>query len=188
MPDKTPPPGPLTGQLLLSHPVMRHDAFRRTVVLVAAQGRREGSMGVILNRPLGQTVASANPQFSAGAVVGKIPLYEGGPVAERQLLLAGWHWTEPERHFHLHFGLSKERAADIATSDPGIHLRAFLGHAGWSPGQLENELENQAWAVAPMDAELVDTEDGVALWHALLNKYHPSLRLLAEAPDEPEFN
>ncbi len=166
---------------------MRHDAFCRTVVLLAAHSEKDGAMGVILNRPLRQTIGQGNPALAA-AGLSRLPLYEGGPVEEKKLILAGWHWSGDGQNFHLHFGLSKERVLDIARSDPGIHLRAFLGHAGWSPKQLENELSNHAWVFAPMDSQLLGEYDGPDLWLALLGKYHPELRLLAEAPDSPDFN
>lgn len=144
-------------------------------------------MGVILNRPRHKTIGQAH-HILASSGLGNLPLYEGGPVEEKKLILAGWHWSEDGQNFHLHFGLSKERVLDIAQSDPGIHLRGFLGHAGWAPKQLENELSNNAWVFAPMEAKLLNNIDGPDLWLALLGKYHPELRLLAEAPDSPDFN
>ena len=166
---------------------MRHDAFCRTVVLLAAHSEKDGAMGVILNRPLRKKLGQGNHALAA-AGLGHLPLYEGGPVQEEKLLLAGWHWSAGGENFHLHFGLSKERVLDIAQSDPGIHLRGFLGHSGWGPKQLENELSNHAWVFAPMEAKLLEKVDGTELWLALLGKYHPELRLLAEAPDSPDFN
>lgn len=175
-----------SGRVLLSHPVMRHDAFRRTVVLVTAHDAN-GAAGVILNRPLSRTLGEVASGF-AGTPLGALPLYEGGPVAPDRMMFSGWHWTVPEGHFKLHFGLNKERVEDMLASDPGIQLRCFAGHAGWSPGQLENELRHNSWAVSPMDSQLVGKLDGEALWRAFLNKHHPTLRLLAEAPDELTSN
>ncbi len=176
----------LAGKILLSHPAMKHDAFRRTVVLITAHDAG-GAMGVILNRPLGKTLDDTDARF-AGNPLGPLPLYEGGPVAGNQLIFSGWHRSMPDKHFHLYFGLTRERALDMAVSDPGIRLRCFLGHAGWAPGQLENEMKHNGWLASPMDAESVNTIDGVALWHAMLGKHHPAMRLLADAPDSPELN
>jgi putative transcriptional regulator len=66
-------------------------------------------------------------------------------------------------------------------------LRAYVGYAGWSPGQLENELRMNAWVVCPFDASCAALE-GEVLWKHLLAAHRPDLRLEADSPDDPGLN
>lgn len=175
----------LAGQLLLSHPALREPTFRRTVVLMSAHDH-EGAMGVVLNRPLGRQLAELNPEFALGPLAG-VPLYAGGPVQPDQLIIVSWQWLKDEGAFQLHFGLEPEKAAELLGT-PGVVLRAFLGYAGWSKGQLENEMKHDTWFVATVDGEQLEQADGVALWRNILGSLDPDLKLLANEPDDPTVN
>ncbi|MDR3227864.1 MAG: YqgE/AlgH family protein [Puniceicoccales bacterium] len=179
------PSSPLSGQLLVSHPSLLHDAFRRTVVFLVRHGAG-GAFGTILNRPTTRRLGEVASGFQTPPL-GDLPLYQGGPVGENQLAFCGWNRT-PEGLFHIHFGLSKERAATAADEHPGIKLRAILGSTQWAPGQLEDELRRHAWVVARADPHLLMEKDGEALWHAFLDKCATPLRFLAAAPDDVQKN
>ncbi|MDR2845445.1 MAG: YqgE/AlgH family protein [Puniceicoccales bacterium] len=182
---RTTKPKSLTGQVLLSHPAMRHDAFRHTVVFIASHDA-DGAMGVILNRPLRQTLGELAPGF-ATSTLSTTPLYEGGPMKAEHVAFGSLHWTGDGR-YHVHFGLSKERAEGLLSQFPELRLFCFSGHAGWSPGQLEDELKRHAWVVSPLNPNLMKEQDGPALWRAFLSRYHPVLRLQAEMPEDLSRN
>lgn len=179
--------GSLAGMMLLSHPVMKDAHFKKTVVLLAVHNPKDGAMGVIINRPLGRTLGETIPAF-ADSTIADIPVYEGGPVETDRLIFAGWRREFGKVRFRLHFGLEKEVAEQLRRDDPDIHLRGFLGYAGWEKAQLEGELKADAWTIARVDADLLETEDGTALWRAMIAGTNPDLRLLSESPDEPEKN
>src|SRR6185436_7404867 len=127
----------LAGSLLLAHPALSDPNFRRTVVLLSAHDGG-GAMGVVLNRPLTRRLGSLGGDFALGPLAG-VPLFAGGPVATERLVLCAWH-PQPERSaLQIVFGLDPEKAAELHDR-PGVVLRGFLGHAGWSRGQLEGEL------------------------------------------------
>jgi putative transcriptional regulator len=178
-------PKSLAGQLLLAHPAMRDPNFKRTVILLSAHNG-EGAMGVVLNRPLGKQLAELNQEFALSPLAG-VPLYSGGPVEPEQLILVSWQWLKAEGAFQLHFGLEPEKAAELIGS-PGIVLRAFLGYAGWSKGQLENEMKQDTWIVTAVDGGLLEQSDGPALWRNILGAIDPELRLLANEPEDPTVN
>ena len=174
----------LAGRLLVSHPQLRDDHFRETVVLLHTHATAEGALGVIVNRPLGRVLGHIE-STAALKPLDDVPLFEGGPVATDRLAFGGWHFPsqgEPE----VRFGLGQEEAAQLA-KEGRLRLSAYIGYAGWSPGQLENELRMNAWVICPFDTLCVEFE-GVELWKKLLERHRPDLRLEADSPDNPGLN
>lgn len=174
----------LAGRLLVSHPQLRDDHFRETVVLLHTHATAEGALGVIVNRPLGRVLGQID-STAALKPLDDVPLFEGGPVATDRLAFGGWHFPsqgEPE----VRFGLGQEEAAQLA-KEGRFRLSAYIGYAGWSPGQLENELRMNAWVICPFDTLCVEFE-GVELWKKLLERHRPDLRLEADSPDNPGLN
>ena len=177
-------PQTLAGRLLVSHPHLRDDHFRETVVLLHTHDAAEGALGVIVNRPLGRVLGQIESTAELKPL-DDVPLFEGGPVATDRLAFGGWHFPargEPE----VRFGLDQEEAAQLA-KDGRFRLSAYIGYAGWSPGQLEKELKMNAWVVCPFDALCADLE-GVELWKKLLERHRPDLRLEADSPENPGLN
>lgn len=179
--------GSLAGMLLLATPTLREPNFRRAIVLLAAHTPQDGAMGVIINRPLGKTLADLAPGAEHGPL-GAIPLYDGGPVEKDRVIFASWHWEVAHRRLRMHFGIEKEFAEQSLIENPNLRIRGFLGYSGWEKAQLEGELNAQTWAVSKVDAHMLETLDGPAFWRAMIGKASPEMRLLAESPDEPECN
>jgi putative transcriptional regulator len=176
----------LAGSLLVAHPSMQDPNFSRTVILVPVHSREEGALGVVVNRPSSQTLGELDENFRFSRLAG-VPVFKGGPVALDRLILAGWKWSADAERFNLFFGIDEEKALQFAETDPDIRLRAFLGHSGWTGGQLESELAQQAWAVSPVLPEL-DRFGGTELWRVVARRLDPRFGLLAEAPDDPSAN
>jgi putative transcriptional regulator len=177
-------PRTLAGLLLVSHPQLRDDHFRETVILMHTHSAAEGALGVIVNRPLGRVLGQIQSSAELRPLEA-VPLFEGGPVATDRLAFGGWRFPgkgEPE----VRFGLDQEEAAELA-KDERFRLSAYIGYAGWSPGQLENELRMNAWVVCPFDVLCAELE-GVELWKKLLERHRPDLRLEADSPDNPGLN
>ncbi len=177
---------PHPGTLLLAHPSLLDPNFRRSVVLLSAHSAEEGTIGVILNRPLGKNLGEFDPELSDSRL-GDVPLYTGGPVATDQLILVAWKWSPQESAFKLYFGIDGKRANKILEEDDGYKIRGFLGHAGWTGGQLDAELEQGSWVLSASLPALKDNE-GIVDWHELLCEERPELRLLADAPEDPSLN
>ena len=177
-------PRTLAGQLLVSHPQLRDDHFRETVVLMHTHAAEEGALGVIVNRPLGRVLGQIDSTATLKPL-DDVPLFEGGPVSTDRLAFGGWHFPaqgEPE----VRFGLGQDEAENLL-KDGRFRLSAYIGYAGWSPGQLENELRMNAWVVCPFDKLCAELE-GVELWKKLLERHRPDLRLEADSPDNPGLN
>ena len=63
-----------------------------------------------------------------------------------------------------------------------------MGYAGWSKGQLEGEIGQKAWLVLPPARELVEMKEPENAWRHIMRSSGPLMKLLAEAPDDPEMN
>jgi putative transcriptional regulator len=176
----------LAGSLLLAHPVLRDQTFRRTAILMSSHDD-QGAMGVVLNRPLHKRLGEFGGDFALGPLA-EVPVFDGGPVAKRQLILCAWRPNPgDEDGVQLLFGLDPERATELAGQE-GVQLRAFLGYAGWTGGQLEGELERETWVVADLEPELIQSRPDETLWRRALSELDPQWRLLAGEPDDPELN
>ena len=175
-PDKAPERGSLTGQLLIASPGMRDPRFRQTV-LVMVRHNRDGAMGIVINRPLGEQplarVLGAIGENTAGAS-GTVRIFRGGPVEPGQGAVL--HSADYRRSGtldidgHVALTATREIFRDIAAkTGPQKSLIAF-GYAGWRPGQLESELALNAWFTAPMDPKLVFDADRDKLWDIALER------------------
>jgi putative transcriptional regulator len=177
------------AKLLVAAPNLADPNFRRTVVLVA-EHTDEGAMGVVLNRPSDTTVLEASPDLVALADPSGY-VHVGGPVQPKGVIVLA-EFDEPDA------------AASIVIGDVGFvpagsdldrlgelvrRARVFAGHAGWGPGQLDVELEDDGWIVvdAPHPDELF-TEDSEALWSDVLERKGGRYTLVARMPEDPRVN
>lgn len=176
----------LAGFLLGAHPGLVDPNFNRSVVLLSAHDAEEGALGVIINRPTGKTL-SALRQDVTTPLLQNLPVYEGGPVAPTEILLAAWKWNLKEQNFRLFFGLDPAHLQELVDSDPSIEARAFLGYAGWSGGQLETEVSRFDWAISPF-IQPFGKLPPQSLWRNVLERVRPEWTILADFPDDPSVN
>jgi putative transcriptional regulator len=170
----------LRGKLLIAAPSL-FDFFRRTVVLMV-EHTEEGAFGVVLNRVAEATVEDAVPELSdlAGA---DERVRVGGPVGTDAVVVLG-EFEDPEES-------PKQIAGQVGLVDPEgeaeVHrARVYAGHAGWGEGQLESELEREAWLVQEVDPEDLFLEDD--LWPVALQRRGGEYALLATMPEDPSLN
>ena len=159
------------------------------MVLLCEHGA-EGSFGLILNRPLDIQLSEAVEGFYAYDDT----LSLGGPVQRDTL------------HFVHRCGEALPDA--IALSDgvrwggdfetlrtllqqgeiDGTDVRFFVGYAGWSPGQLDDEIDQDGWILTESDAEAVFPDDASKLWRSVLRRMGGEYAILANFPDDPRMN
>lgn len=175
------------GRLLVSSGGLFDPNFRHTVVLVGDHDS-EGAAGVVLNRPSPKAVAEALPSL-APLVDPGAPLYRGGPVRPTNPVLLA-EFVHPELADLLVF----ERIGFLVGAVPddltaGIErLRVFAGYSGWGPGQLEREMAEDSWIVAPARAADVFTSEPESLWRRVLQRLGPEYERLSEMPFDPRTN
>ena len=176
----------LRGRLLIASPVLVDPNFHRTVILIA-EHTDEGAMGLVLNRPAETLVTDAVPDLSELADSGA-PVYVGGPVASDSVIVLA-EFDEPALAGVLiedDLGFVGSGSADLGG---GVRrARVFAGHAGWGPGQLEGELEEDSWIVEPPRREEIFSEDPEALWAAVLRRKGREYALLSTMPPDPSVN
>jgi putative transcriptional regulator len=179
----------LRGKLLLAAPVLKDPNFDRTVVLIA-EHTDEGAMGLVLNRPSEATVTDAVPDLTWIADADDL-VYVGGPVATGGVIVLA-EWDDPSRAVVLiedDVGFVPGDAEDTDALAAAVRrARVYAGHAGWGPGQLEDELGEEAWIVeAPLREELF-SDDPESLWSAVLRRKGREFALLSTMPPNPSLN
>jgi putative transcriptional regulator len=179
----------LRGHLLLGSPSLLDPNFRRSVVIVGEHGEDEGALGVILNRPTGVTVVDAAPTL-APLVADDDVVYAGGPVQpESVLVLAEVDDADAVDGFvvgDLGFLRGDADMEELATMTR--RARVFAGYAGWSPGQLEAEVESDDWIVVEARPGDVFAADDVDLWAEAVRRKGGEYKLVATMPLDPTLN
>jgi putative transcriptional regulator len=179
----------LRGQLLIASPALVDQNFARTVVLIA-EHNDEGALGVVLNRPTPATIGDIVPSLET-LVGADEHIHLGGPVAREGVLLLA-EFEDPDASLRIIFENVGFLAADRDELDddpPGtVRARAFAGHSGWGPEQLEAELERDDWVLERATVRDVFTEDPDALWSAVLERKGGQFALLARIPPDPSVN
>ena len=177
----------LAGSLLLASPQLLDPNFDKSVILLSVHSEDEGAMGVIINRPSGQTMSDIDDGFSQTNLA-QVPVYFGGPVSNHEVILAAWQCHPEEGTFKLYFGISDDKARELREDDPTSELRAFLGYTGWSKGQLEAEIMHESWVISHVNTAAISEKDGVALWHTIFKALEPDADILPDMPDDPSLN
>jgi putative transcriptional regulator len=176
------------GQLLIAGPQLMDPNFWRTVVLIVEHSR-EGALGLVLNRPSEATVAETVPELHE-ILDEDQQVFLGGPVAPSSVIVLA-RFTDPEVAALIAFADVGVLSGDISLDRPqaGIQLgRAFVGHAGWGPGQLDAEVERGDWILETARHEDAFATDPQTLWPAVLTRKGGSYALLARMPVDPSVN
>ncbi|MCW5891080.1 MAG: YqgE/AlgH family protein [bacterium] len=162
---------PARGKLLVAAQSLQDPPFARSVVLLVSHDAEDGSMGVIVNQPLDVTLAKILPDVTHR----RDRLWRGGPILTTSLLTLIRHPknvadTEPlfadVRMLTSRVAFERALASDV----PADRLRAFAGHAGWAPGQLETELARGDWSLMPATAEIVFATEPARVWPKLMQR------------------
>jgi putative transcriptional regulator len=180
-----------TGNLLVAMPTLRDPHFERTVVFLLAH-EADGALGVVLNRPTGVSVSEVLPGWEP-LVSGPPVLFEGGPVGADSAICV----ARARAGVAGFVGFSRV-VGQIGTIDlsrePGKvaerleYVRVYHGYAGWSPGQLESEIEEGSWFVfsaLPSDPFLSQPED---LWQLVLRRQGGMTAAVANYPPDVHLN
>ena len=177
------------GSLLISEPFMNDHNFQRSVILLCEHGE-EGSLGFVLNKEV--------EELTLKDVINDVgdccfPLYLGGPVEnnlvqfihtigseiEHSIKIAeGIYWGGDfeQLKFLLREGLLQEK-----------QVKFFLGYAGWSPKQLDNEVNDNAWITVSVDQQAVFDRPEL-LWKKTLYDMGGKYRIISNYPIDPRLN
>lgn len=179
----------LKGQLLLDSGQLYGSFFQKTVVLIC-EHNEEGAFGLVLNRATGSKVGEMLVA-DLPETLKEAPLYLGGPVQPTALSFLHSDSFLPDANVipNLCLNHSLDTLMEIGGSfSPTRKVRLFAGYSGWSPGQLEDEMQRDAWLTHPASLDLVFDVDPVQLWRAILRQKGGRYKLLAQMPDDPAVN
>lgn len=179
----------LQGRLILDSGRLIGSYFDRSVILICRHDA-SGCFGLVLNRPTGRTLGTAVKE-SLGESISKIPLHQGGPVQSETVNFL--QINETGSHAEVLPGVSLSVVPTVLEGETwkkGMErkVRAYVGYAGWTGGQLENEMEEQCWITHKATTELVFHKNPKELWKQILTEKGGLFALMARSPDDPSLN
>jgi putative transcriptional regulator len=166
---------PLVGKLLIAMPTLADPNFWHTVVLVGVHSSEEGAFGLVINRPLDVELADILDELGEAVPRSRFPqVLAGGPVEPNHgfVIYEKGDAERDETALHVNGGVtvsgSTETLANLARGDIESRYYLLLGYSGWYPGQLEREIEENSWLVAPLDTTIVFDTPLEERWTAAL--------------------
>jgi putative transcriptional regulator len=179
----------LKGQLLLDNGRLHGSFFHRSVLLICEHDK-EGAFGLMLNRITGSKVGDG--------LTGNLPesikaqdLFLGGPVQPQALSYLHSDEFLPDASVlpNLNLDHSLENLVELGDSFSSTQrIKVFAGYAGWSPGQLDDEMKRDTWLTHPASLDLVFHEKPDELWAQILKLKGWKYRLIAEQPGDLSAN
>ena len=150
-----------TDHFLIAMPNMTDPNFAGTLTYICEHGE-QGALGVVVNRPIDLSLEKLFEQIGLeldDAALKDSPVYYGGPVqTERGFVLhrpiGAWGSTLSV-HDHIGLTTSKDILEATARHQGPEQILVTLGYAGWAPGQLEEEIKQNAWLTVPADPEVI---------------------------------
>jgi putative transcriptional regulator len=181
----------LKGHLLIATPTLPTPIFNRSVILILEHGQ-EGAVGVILNKPTNTTMTDLSGCIFDEEFEWDQPLYLGGPV---QGPLAVLHTSEEMA--------DREVIPGVFQTFDATKVQHVLSHkiepsivvancSGWTPGQLEGEIDHGTWMILPARAEHIFWAGRDDLWKATAREYGKSNLTsflgIQDMPPDPGLN
>jgi len=152
----------LVGNLLIAMPTLADPNFWHSVVLLGVHTQEEGAFGLVVNRPLdvamtdvlkelGHEVSGEDfPQVLGGGPVEPshgFVLFESDAASDDEALLLADHG--------LAVSGNTNTLLQLARGELSSRYHLVLGYSGWAPGQLEREIEENSWLIAPVSTNII---------------------------------
>jgi putative transcriptional regulator len=150
-----------TDHFLIAMPNMLDPNFSGTLTYICDHGD-QGALGVVVNRPIDLNMESLFSQIGLDLADEHLrgePVYYGGPVqVERGFVLhrpVGQWGSTLSVNDRIGLTTSKDILEAAARQEGPAEILVTLGYAGWGPGQLEDEIKQNAWLTVPADPEVI---------------------------------
>lgn len=181
---------PKTGRLLISEPFMSDPNFKRSVVLLSEHGN-DGSVGYILNQVANVILKDVMQDLWEA----QNHIYFGGPVAADTLHFIHRAYDKLQSGEPIGNGLYwggnfETLKVLINTNAIDEHeVKFFMGYSGWDNGQLDRELQQNAWMVSEVsDLDLIFGNDDEKLWRDVIVNLGPKYAHVSNFPIDPSLN
>lgn len=180
---------PAKGTLLVSSPVL-DDFFQRTVIFIT-EHNEEGSIGFVLNSKLDIMLEQAIPELDGI----EANLFLGGPVQKELLNFIHRVPEQIEGGMEISDGIywggnfESLKALSITQTLNMDDIIFFLGYSGWSPSQLDEELQQNTWYVTEaLEEDVFNNYTEEDLWRKVLRRMGGSYNIISTFPDDPIVN
>lgn len=180
---------PIQGRVLLSEPFLNDYYFKRSVVLIV-DNTSEGSLGIIINKPLHLKLNEVITDFNNI----DLSVYLGGPVKTENIYFIHRCGDIIEGSVEIQKGVFwggnvdsvKEMLKNnvIKIND----IRFFLGYSGWVPKQLETEIDKNSWAVSGISKDDIFNIRPKTLWDSLVERLGGNYTHWTKFPLDPSVN
>jgi len=160
------------GKLLVAHPSLT-DFFSRTVIFIYQDDPKQGTLGLILNKPTRIKVADIVNEKGLG-YGGTEYVYKGGPVNENAVFLLhedNWYASNTFQIGNTGLAITSDQLMmeKLSIGDYPVGWRMCTGVAGWRPGQLQQEMNSvYGWLTCDADCSIVFAKDGERQWNKAL--------------------
>jgi putative transcriptional regulator len=190
--------GSTRGRLLVATPTLVDPNFHRTVVLMI-EHNADGALGVVLNRPTATALTEILEAWGEHAIAPGV-VFLGGPVETDGMIGVARAVVDLDPdHDHDDPPGTAGLWPGVVTVDlsgpptDGLlerirGLRAFVGYAGWGPGQVEGEIAEGAWFVVDRAPEDLWSARPGSLWSEVLRRQPGRIAQFAHAPTDPTVN
>jgi len=192
-PDRSTARGYLDGQMLIAMPAMSDERFARSLIYVCAHSS-EGAMGIVVNQPAQNIrfpdllvqleVIPASERIELPRQAEGVTVLKGGPVETgRGFVLHSADFIIENSTLPIDEGICLTATLDIlkaiAHGNGPMSAVLALGYAGWAPGQLEEEIQQNGWLHCAADSELIFGRDTDAKYERALRKIGIDLGMLS---------
>lgn len=181
---------PAQGKILISEPFLCDHIFGRSVILLVDH-TKEGTMGLVLNKPLPLFLNDILQDFNYQE---NIPIYKGGPLSTDTLFylhtLEGITDSLPiSNGLYLNGDFNAIKEYILQGNPIKGKIRFFLGYSGWEYEQLHRELEENTWLVSTESKDtIMDENAGTELWKNSLGRLGSKNELWSRFPQIPALN
>lgn len=180
---------PAAGILLIAEPFLKDPHFMRSVVVIC-EHQKEGSVGLVLNKPYELTLDALITSFEGYP----IPVFYGGPVQKNtihflhqypelipggQEIMKGVFWGGD---FEMVTQLVKKNELDLSK------IRFFIGYSGWSKDQLDEELKEKTWLTVTATRNLIFHPFHDNIWKDSLKRLGGEYEMMINFPIDPQLN
>ncbi|MDJ0738929.1 MAG: YqgE/AlgH family protein [Gammaproteobacteria bacterium] len=178
-------PDSLKNQLLIAMPSLDDPNFSRTVTYICEHGEH-GAMGIVLNRPTDLRLTDILQHMEIGGAMGAAGeqiVYLGGPVEEERGFVLHTSTDPWDSTLAIDDRISITTSRDIleamAKGEGPTQTLVALGYAGWGAGQLERELQENAWLSGPAETSILFDLPADQRWEAAARLLGVDVNLLS---------
>jgi putative transcriptional regulator len=159
--------------LLVSMPQLQDPNFVRTVVLLAEYGKH-GAFGLVVNRKMSEPAHAVITPEPPLDIQKDVHLFVGGPVEPNRAWVLTANKELDDEALEVSGGVYLSASPTLIKrtlqSAPDPHVRLVIGYAGWGAGQLDDELAQSAWLMAPVQADLVFDVPIDVMWETAIRR------------------